>query len=192
MRVVILALICAAIGAVSSAKDKPPVQYQIVTPALPDFSTINWLQGHWTGQTTSNNPPGELQLAVSSELEKRVLVFRGEVSLPATRTVPAMKESWIGILSGSPDGNGFILRVFSSNGFITRYRLTTDGAEIHLNPEGGDFSPPGWLFRRTWARTGPDEFTETVQAAPPGKSFFDYYSAKFARASPPEKTTPAP
>ena len=97
----------------------------------------------------------------------------------------------MGILSASPDGTGFILRVFSSTGFITRYRLTVDGAEVHLNPEGGDSPPPGWLFRRIWARTGPDEFTETVQAAPPGKAFFDYYTAKFARV-PSSRQRPAP
>jgi hypothetical protein len=98
----------------------------------------------------------------------------------------------MGILSASPDGRGFILRVFSSTGFITRYRLIVEGPEIHFNPEGGDSPPPGWLFRRVWSRTGPDELTETVQAAPPGKAFFDYYTAKFARVAPPPKTTPAP
>jgi hypothetical protein len=150
------------------------------------------LQGRWTGKTIPPSPPGEVQLSVGPDLEKHFLVFRGEVSLAATSTVPATKESWMGILSANPGGSGFILRVFSSTGFITRYRLTVDEPELHLNPEGGDSPPPGWLFRRIWARTGPDEFTETVKAAPPGKAFFDYYSAKFARVPAPIKTTPAP
>jgi len=192
VRALILALICALAGAALAAKDKPPVQYQIPIPTLPDFSALDWLQGQWTGKTLPNTPPGEVQLSVSPDLEKHFLVFRGEISLAATRTVPATKESWIGILSASSDRAGFILRVFSSTGFITRYRLTVDGAELHLNPEGGDSPPPGWLFRRTWARTGPGEFSETVQAAPPGKAFFDYYTAKFARVPPPAKTNPAP
>jgi hypothetical protein len=192
VRALILALICALAGATSAAKDKPPVQYQIPIPTLPDFSALDWLQGRWTGKTLPNSPPGEVQLSLSSDLEKHFLVFRGEVSLAATRTVPATKESWMGILSASPDGTGFILRVFSTTGFITRYRLTLAGPEVHLNPEGGDSPPPGWLFRRIWARIGPDEFSETVQAAPPGKAFFDYYTVKFARVSPPAKTVPAP
>jgi len=192
VRALILALTCALAGATSAAKDKPPVQYQIPIPTLPDFSTLDWLQGRWTGKTLPNTPPGEVQLSVGPDLEKHFLVFRGAVSLAATRTVPATKESWMGILSVSPDGTGFILRVFSSTGFITRYRLTVEGPDIHLNPEGGDSPPPGWLFRRIWARTSPDDFTETVQVAPPGKAFFDYYSAKFTRVSPPAKTNPAP
>jgi len=192
LRALILALICPLAGAGLAAKDKPPVQYQIPVPTLPDFSPLEWLQGQWTGKTLPNTPPGEVQLSVSPDLEKHFLVFRGEVSLAATRSVPATKESWMGILSASPDRAGFILRVFSSTGFITRYRLTVDGAELHLNPEGGDSPPPGWLFRRTWARTGPGEFSETVQAAPPGKAFFDCYTAKFARLPPPAKTNPAP
>jgi hypothetical protein len=192
VRAMILLLICALAGAAAAAKDKPPVQYQIPIPTLPDFSALDWLQGQWTGKTLPNSPPGKVQLSVGPDLEKHFLVFRGEVSLAATRTVPATQESWMGILSPSPERTGFILRVFSSTGFITRYRLTVDASEFHLNPEGGDFPPPGWLFRWVLARTGTDEFTETVQAAPPGKAFFDQYVVKFTRVSTPAKTNPAP
>jgi hypothetical protein len=192
VRALILALVCAHTGAIFAAKDKPPVQYRIPIPTLPDFSALDWLQGGWTGKTAPNSPPGDVQLSVSPDLEKHFLVLRGEVSLAATPTEPATKESWMGILSAGADGNEFILQVFSSTGFITRYRLILDGAEIHLNPEGGDSPPPGWLFRRIWARTGPNEFTETVQTAPPGKAFFDYYTAKLTRVPPPAKSSPAP
>jgi hypothetical protein len=191
VRLLILALIWALTGLPSAAKEKPPTQYEIPIPPLPDFSALNWLNGQWNGQTNAN-PPGKLALAVNADLEKRVLIFRGELSLPATETVSATSESWLGVLSANPDGSGFILRVFSSTGFITRYRVTVDGPEIRLNPEGGDSPPPGWLFRRVWTRAAPTEFTETVQAAPPGKSFFDYYTAKFTRAAPPAKTNSAP
>jgi hypothetical protein len=190
--ILILTLMGAPAGTARAAKEKPPVQYQIPIPTLPDFSALDWLQGQWTGKTLPPSPPGDVKLSVTPELEIHFLVFRGDVSLAATSTVPATKESWMGILSASPDRSGFILRVYSSTGFITRYRLTVDEPEIHLNPEGGDSPPPGWLFRRIWARTGPDEFTETVRAAPPGKAFFDYYTAKFTRVPPPAKTAPAP
>ena len=192
MCTLILTWNCTLGGTAAAAKDKPPVQYQIPIPTPPDFSVLDWLQGRWTGKTIANSPPGEEQLSVSPDLEKHFLVFRGEVSLAATPTVPAAKESWIGILSASPDRAGFILRVFSSTGFSTRYRLTVEAPEAHLNPEGGDSPPPGWLFRRIWARTGPNEFTETVQAAPPGKTFFDYYTAKLTRVPLPTKSNPAP
>ena len=192
VRALFLVLISVPSGALSAAKDKPPVQYQIPIPAPPDFSALDWLQGQWTGKTIPNSSPGELQLAVTADLDKHFLVLRGEVSLAATPTVPATKESWLGILSASPNGTGFILWKFSSTGFVTRYRMTVNEAELHLNPEGGDSPPPGWLFRLTWARTGPDELTETVQAAPPGKSFFDYYTAKLTRVPPAKKPAPAP
>jgi hypothetical protein len=194
VRVLIPALICALCCATLAAKDKPPVQYQIPIPPTPDFSALDWLQGRWTGKTIPPSPPGDLQLAVSPDLEKHFVVFRGELSLAVTATVPATRESWLGIISA--EGTNFILRMFSSTGFITRYRLIIEGAEIHLNPEGGEAPPPGWLFRRIWSRTGADEFNETVQVAPPGKAFFNYYTAKLSRvpppAKPPAKTTPAP
>jgi hypothetical protein len=188
----ILAAICALALATAAAKQKPPVQYQIPTPPLPDFSALDWLMGDWAGKTLPNSPPGELRLSVNYDLEKHFVVFHGETSLAATPTVPASNESWIGILSASPDRKGFILQIFSSHGFMTRFRLTMEEAEVHLNPEGGDSPPPGWLFRRVWARTGPDEFSETVQAAPPGKPFFDYYSVKFTRVVSPSKPAPEP
>jgi hypothetical protein len=175
-----------------AARDKPAVQYKIAIPAPPDFSALEWLQGEWTGKTVTNNPGGEVKLSVSPDLEKRVMVLRGEVSLAATSTVPATRESWLGILSAGSGGTDFILRVFSSTGFVTRYRLTVEGAEIQMNPEGGDAPPPGWLFRRTWARTGNDEMNETVQTAPPGRAFFDYYTAKLSRVPPAAKTAPHP
>ena len=105
--------------------------------------------------------------------------MRGKISLAATPAVPGTKESWMGILNAIPGGAGFALRVFSSTGFMTRYQVTLDSAQVHLNPEGGDQPPPGWLFRRLWVRTEPNEFTDPVPAAPPGKPFFDYYTAKF-------------
>lgn len=189
-RVLITVLIGVFFSAALAAKDKSPTQYQIPIPPPPDFSSLDWLLGKWTGKTLPPSAPGELQLTVSSDLEKHFLVLHGEVSLDATSTVPASKESWMGIINA--DGTHFILHVFSSTGFVTRYRLIFDGAEIHLNPEGGDTPPPGWLFRRSWSRTGADEFTETVQAAPPGKAFFDYYTAKFSHVTPPVKAGPAP
>ncbi len=192
MRALILTLVCALAGGILPAKDKPPVQYKIPIPTPPDFSALDWLRGQWTGKTANNSPPGDVHLAVSPDLGNHFLIFRGEVSLAATPTVPAAKESWMGILSAGPDTTQFIMRVFSSTGFITRYRLMVEGAEVHLNPEGGDAPPPGWLFRRIWARTGTDEFAETVQVAPPGKAFFDYYTAKYARVPSPPKASPAP
>ena len=99
MRALILTLIFPLAGATSAAKDKPPVQYQIPIPALPDFSALDWLLGQWNGKTLPNSPPGEVQLSVSSDLEKRILIFRGEVSLAATPTVPATE----GILDGNPE-----------------------------------------------------------------------------------------
>ena len=82
--------------------------------------------------------------------------------------------------------------MFSSTGFITYYRVTVEGPQVRLNPEGGDRPPPDWLFRRVLERNGPAEFTETVQVAPPAKAFFDYYTAKLTRVPAPEKPNPAP
>ena len=191
-RALILALACAFVGATAAAKEKPSVQYQIPLPAPPDFSALDWLLGEWTGKTLANSPAGDVHLSISLDLEKHFLIFRGEISLAATQTVPATKESWLGILSVDPGRAGFTLQVFSSTGFITRYRVTVEGPQVRLNPEGGDRPPPDWLFRRVLERIGPGEFTETVQVAPPAKPFFDYYTAKFARVPPPAKPNPAP
>ena len=87
----------------------------------------------------------------------------------------------MGILSADRGDGDFELRTFSSTGFMSRYRITVKPTVIELDPEGGDQPPPGWLFRRTIMHAAPGEFTETVQVAPPGKPFLDYYSARFHR-----------
>lgn len=185
MRSLFLVLLCVLGPAALPAKEKPPASYAIPLPPQPDFSALDWLIGDWIGKTTGRGPQGEVRLSVAYALEKRFIIFREEVSLPPTKTAPASRESWMGILSAHRSDTGFVLRTFSSTGFITRHRVTAEGAEIHFNPEGGEQPPPGWLSRRVVQRLGPAEFSETVQLAPPDKPFFDYYTAKFTRPTPP-------
>ncbi|HXX22571.1 MAG TPA: hypothetical protein VEO19_05410 [Terriglobia bacterium] len=189
---IILALACLIQAAPLAAKEKAPTIYQIPLPPKPDFSAVDWLVGEWAGKTTDQRAPGEIHLSVSYQLDKRLILLRGETSLQATKTSPAMKESWLGVLTSDRGSGGFLLRAFSNTGFITRYRVTVEGPEIRINPEGGEQPPPGWLFRTVIKRTEPQEFVETVQAAPPNKSFFDYYTAKLNRAMAQEKAKVSP
>ncbi len=166
------------------AREKSPPTYRIPLPPKPDFSALDWLVGEWAGKTTERSPEGEIRISVSFALEGRFMIFREEVSLATTKTTPTSKESWMGILSPGRNHATFVLRMFSSTGFVSRYRVTVQGGEIDFNPEGGESPPPGWLFRRVLERSGDRELNETVQVAPPRKPFFDYYTAKLTRTSP--------
>ncbi len=190
MTPIILTLVCLFGAAPVVAKEKPPTTYQIPMPAKPDFTSLDWLVGEWAGKTTDQKTPGELHLSVSYDLEKRVMLLRGEASFQTTKPSPTTKETWLGILTTNATGGGFALRMFSSTGFMTKYQVTVEGPEIRINPDGGEQPPPGWLFRTVIERTNPQEFLETVQAAPPNKSFFDYYVAKLFRVTPAEKAKP--
>jgi hypothetical protein len=192
MIAIILALACLVGATPLVAKEKAPTIYQIPLPPKPDFSAVDWLVGEWTGKTTDRGAQGEIRLSVSYELDNRVMLLRGEASFQATKTSPAMKESWLGVLTSDRGAGGFLLCTFSSTGFIMRYRVTVEGPEIHINPEGGEQPPPGWLFRTVIKRTDPQEFIETVQAAPPNKTFFDYYTAKLSRVKGEVKAKVAP
>jgi hypothetical protein len=192
MTVIILALACLVGATPLVAKEKAPTVYQIPLPPKPDFSPVEWLVGEWTGKTTDQSAQGEIRFSVSYELDKQVMLLRGEASFQATKTSPAMKESWLGVLTPDRGAGSFLLCTFSSTGFITRYRVTVEGPETHINPEGGEQPPPGWLFRTVIRRTDPQEFVETVQAAPPDKSFFDYYTAKLSRVKTEEKAKTVP
>ena len=192
MTVILLALASFVGTAPLVAKDKAPTVYQIPLPPKPDFTPVDWLVGEWTGKTTDHRVQGEIRLSVSYELDHQVILLREEASFQATKTSPAMKESWLGLLTPDRGAGGFVLRTFSSTGFITQYRVTVEGPETYINPQGGDQPPPGWLFRTVIKRTDPQEFVETVQAAPPNKTFFDYYTAKLSRVTAEEKANPAP
>src|SRR5437867_1666811 len=120
------------------------------------------------------------------------MVFRETVDFSASPSVPASHEQWMGILSPDAGGKGFLLCQFSSTGFITRYHASAEKAVIHFYPEGGELAPSGWLFRRTLTRTSDSEITESVDAAPPDKPFFNYDTLRFARAAPAPAASPAP
>jgi len=187
-----LLMLGALVAISATGKEKPPVQYAIPLPPPPDFSELDWLVGEWAGKTTGRSAPGEIRFSAAYDLGKRFMVLRGEVSLTATTSTPDFKESWMGVLTASSRGPGYILRTFSSTGFIARYWATVDGPEVRFIPEGGEKPPPGWLFRRLIQRTGTDEFTDTVEVAPPSKPFFDYYTARLHRVSVPEKNAKTP
>jgi len=189
-RAVVLVLLLAAVGLTrveaafgrpTEPKEKAPDTYTISLPPLSDYSKLDWLVGEWSGKTGDKKPQGDIHLAVSYDLEKRVMVFRESVTLPGTSGIPATSETWMGILTADRASSSYVLRVFSSTGFVTRFRVTTQGSEIQFTPEGGEQPPPGWLFRRLLTRTDTDAMTETVQASPPQKSFFDYFTAKLTR-----------
>jgi hypothetical protein len=178
-------LLLLAFSSPLSARQKPPKVYSIPLPPQANFSPLNWLVGEWSGKTSENGPAGEIHLSVSYALQQHFLVLKEEVSLATTDSAPATHESWLGVLSALPSGRGYTLRMFSSTGFITRYRVSVAEASLRFSPEGGELPPPGWLFRRTLARTGVGQLTETVEAAPPDQSFFNYYVATLTRENPP-------
>jgi hypothetical protein len=188
-----VALLCAFVWPVSAihpSKEKSPAVYKIPAPPKPNFSSLEWLVGEWSGKIGTKSPTGDVHLTAAYDLEQRFMVLREQVSLEATKSAPASKESWIGILNPQSEGRSWELRAYSSHGFITRYEVTTTGNEIHFNFEGGEQPPPGWLFRRVIQRVSATEITETVQVAPPDRPFFDYYSARLNRVI--VNTQPAP
>ncbi|MGH7247296.1 MAG: hypothetical protein ACREH9_04250 [Pseudomonadota bacterium] len=162
---------------------KPPAAYSIALPPKPDFSALGWLVGDWTGQTTGKGSPGDVHIDVAYALDQRYMVFNEWIALPATKSAPATREAWMGILASGPTGQGLVFHSYSSTGFVLRYRVVAGGNEISFFPEGGDPAPAGWLFRRRLTRVADGVVVENVQAAPPNRAFFDYYTARLNRVA---------
>jgi hypothetical protein len=185
--------------AFGSQKDKPPATYNIPLPPRPDFSAFDWLRGDWAGHTidtaSDKETEGAVHLTISDTLDKRFLLVHEEISLPPGKTAPPLHEAWTGFVSADPFGSGFVLRVFSSTGFITQYHVTVSDGLVRFDPQGGANPPPGFLFRRTISRLAPGFFAEKVEVAPPGGAFFPYYNAKLTQvleAKPPASPATAP
>jgi hypothetical protein len=176
---------------VANDKQQPP--YRILLPPKPNFLPLDWMIGEWSGKMIGNGPQGEVHFSAEYDLNQRFMILREEVSFAATKTTQAFKENSMGVLSGEP-GSGFILRWFSTTGFITRYRLSVNGPEISWSQEGGDNPPPGGFFRRLIEHTNlnPSQFSETVQVAPPKRPFFDYYTARLTRVLPANTSPSSP
>jgi hypothetical protein len=175
-----------------AGKGKQPSTYTIPLPSQPDFSALDWLIGDWAGPTTGRGTPGDVHLTLSYMLDKRFVLIREEVSLPASQAAPALHETWMGFLGANPSGPGFVLHAFSSTGFILRYHVSASQDQVRFDPEGGANPPPGWLFRREITKLGPGFFSETVSVAPPGAAFFEYYSAKLTQVIVPKSSLAAP
>lgn len=190
MRTAILIALVFLAPAILAARQKHAQTYRIPLPPKPDFSSIEWMLGNWTGQMDKHSPQGQIHLSVSYGLDKHVMIFKEKLSIAATGEIGADKESSIGILSPAPSGNSFLLQVYSSTGFISSYRVTVSGSEVDFMPEGGLQPLPGWLSRRIIQRGDVDGFTETVQLAPPMETFFNYYTANFTRQAAPQSSKP--
>jgi hypothetical protein len=193
--VVLAPLLAVSLGADAGAqKDREPATYSILLPPRPDFSPFSWIIGDWAGYSTtpqaSKEAQGSVHLTLSYTLDKRFILVEEDVSLPGGQNAPAQRESWMGFVSLGPSGSGFVMRAFSSTGFMTEYHVTITDTELRFDPEGGPNPPPGWLFRRVITRLGPGYFGETVQVAPPGKEFFDYYTAKLTQVIEPKASPP--
>jgi hypothetical protein len=200
-----LLLVTAATPVIAAQKDKKGKTlpaYTIILPPRPDFSALNWMIGDWAGHIvdlrTGKENDGTLHLTLAYALDKRFVRISEEISLPAGDATPAVHETWSGFIGPSASGQGFTLRAFSSTGFITQYHVSASATELRFDPEGGANPPPGWLFRRTVSLLGPEYFQETVEVAPPGGSFFPYYSGRLTAVlkapspPPPSAAAPAP
>jgi hypothetical protein len=182
-RYVLLLALSLSMVTLSLAADKQPTRYTIPVPPPPDFSSLDWLAGEWAGSTERRSPQAQIHFSAAYDLDKRFLVLREEVSFAAQTNEPAAKESWIGVLGPEGADKSFFLRTYASTGFITRYRVTADREGVRFNSEGGEQSPPGWVFRRFYQQLSADAFRVTVEVAPPGKPFFVYYTAKLTRVA---------
>jgi hypothetical protein len=165
------------------AAQKGPNTYTIPTPSPTDYSKLQWLIGDWSGMTVGKGSQGKVLLSASYALGKRFIILREQLSLPATKTAPATEERLMGILSGGASRSGYDLVLYSSNGFVTRYEVSINTGTIVFNPEGGLAPPPGWLFRRAIRETNHDQCVETVDVAPPGQPFFNYYTANLSNVN---------
>jgi hypothetical protein len=151
--------------------------YTVPTPPAADYSKLQWLIGDWSGTTVRKSMKGKVVFSASYALDRRIMVLREEVSLQASKTTPATEQSFMGILSGAASPAKYDLVLYSSTGFVSLYQVSADAEKIVFNPEGGLAPPLGWLFRRVMRRIKGDECVETVDVAPPGQTFFNYYTA---------------
>lgn len=168
----------------AQAVQKPPSTYTIPLPPQPDYSALQWLMGAWAGKTGGKGVQGQVLLSLAYALGKRFLILREQVTLPATKSAPETHEGFMGIVRGGISGHAYDLALYSTNGFVTHYRISLDHEAIIFSPEGGPVPPQGWLFRRSIRRTSASQCVESVDAAPPGMPFFNYYTARLSRVIP--------
>jgi hypothetical protein len=193
MRVVVLAFVILATGALASVADST-VDLQepgsrpanAAATAKPDrFALLRPFQGHWRGEGRGQPGRSTVERAYEFVLRDKYLNVRNlSMYLPQENNPKGEKHEDWGMFSYDAMRKKLVLRQFHVEGFVNQYlldRASDDGKEMVFVSEAIENIPAGYRARETYRFADPDSLEETFELAKPGRDFEVYVKTKFKR-----------
>ena len=155
------------------------------TPSEDPWKLLNYFEGTWEGTGSGESGTSSVNREYEFVLGGTFLQVKSRSTYPPQEKNPKgeIHEDW-GFFSRDKSRKLLVLRQFTVEGFVNQYILSSspdDSLTIAFVTEAIENIPAGWRARETYRVTGPDEFVETFDLAPPGKEFTPYAENRLRR-----------
>lgn len=173
----LIAIVVLLIASAAVADDKKPDPWQ----------PIRFMVGQWQGTVTGASGTGIVTRSYQLVLDDRFIQEHNTSTYAPTYKNPKGEvHEHLGMVSYDRQRKALMMRQFHPESFVNLYALNASASKDGLLVfESEDFEnfDDAWKAKETYEVISEDEFFETFELAPPGKSFEVYSRNHFKRVS---------
>jgi hypothetical protein len=169
---------------VATAASTAVTNVQAQAPAAADrLAQLARLIGRWTGTSEGQPGKGTVERQYERVLNSRFIQVRNRSTYPPQDKNPKGEtHEDLGFLSHDSARQRVVYRQFHIEGFVNQYVLEPGSDDrLVFTSEALENIPAGYRARETYVFSGPDEFEEIFEIAPPGKDFGIYSRSRLTR-----------
>jgi hypothetical protein len=156
-------------------------------PVADPWAPVRFLVGEWTGDSEGEPGKGTVTRTYRLVLHDKFIREENVSTYPPQpkNEKGEVHEHW-SFFSYDRARHTLVLRQFHQEGFVNQYVLQPReaGGALVFESEALENVPAGWKARESYRVVSPDEFVETFEIAPDGRTFSVYSQARFRRARP--------
>lgn len=141
----------------------------------PNWDKWSWLLGEWTGEGTGQPGVGGGTFTFKTDLNKKILVRKGQTEFPATGDKPAVIHKDLMIIYPDYTGNPSKAIYFDSEGHTINYSITYADKSIALT---SDKIPNVPVFRLTYTLLDNEMVNTKFEMSQDGEKFSTYIEGK--------------
>ncbi|MCX6236515.1 MAG: hypothetical protein NTY07_02970 [Bacteroidia bacterium] len=141
----------------------------------PNWDKWSWLMGEWAGEGTGQPGVGGGTFTFKTDLNKKILVRKGQTEFPATGDKPAVIHKDLMIIYPDYKGNPSKAIYFDNEGHTINYSITYADKSISLT---SDKTPNVPVFRLTYTLLNNEMVNTKFEMSQDGEKFSTYIEGK--------------
>lgn len=141
----------------------------------PNWDKWSWLLGEWTGEGTGQPGVGGGTFTFKTDLNKKILVRKGQTEFPATGDKPAVIHKDLMIIYPDYTGNPSKAIYFDNEGHTINYSITYADKSISLTSDKTSNVP---VFRLTYTLLDNEMVNTKFEMSQYGEKFSTYIEGK--------------